>query len=94
MCNIRICTLPSPDRCGWTVSDNGLQMDWLAVSDIMPKQLVDALEGATEETTVECDSEETMEEDDVVDNIVDVIFDEEEDDCVDEPTSMLTTAMM
>ena len=68
-------------------------MDWLAVSDIMPKQLVDVLEGATEETTVECDSEETMEEDDVVDNIVDVIFDEE-DACVDEPTSMLTTAMM
>jgi len=32
---VAFCPVPSPDGCGWTVSDNDIQVDWISLSDIM-----------------------------------------------------------
>ena len=75
--------VPSPDGCGWTVSGNDIEVDW--ISDIVRKQLVDVLEVSTHQEVGETESEDFLEADDVVNNIVDVIFDDEDDDSVVEP---------
>jgi len=75
--------VPSPDGCGWTVSGNDIEVDW--ISDIVRKQLVDVLEVSTHQEVGETESEDFLEVDDVVNNIVDVISDDEDDDSVVEP---------
>jgi len=81
---VAFCPVPTPDGCGWNVTDNHIQADWISTEDIMPKQLADVLELKVEDTELDDD----VQEDDVVDNIVDVIFDDEDDDSVVDPHVM------